>query len=279
MASNDFSYYEYSTTYNKVAYLKLLGKIEKPDFDQIIDNDRVVLSNSDFKLYINAIVDINYSDDQGNSLIHYICDYGTVMMLIDTISKGANLECENNDGKRPIHLVCKRKRLDMFWTILGYKVNIECADNYGRRPIHYICKYGNLYMLQRIHMEGAYLVPPDNQGCRPIHLICRYGTVEMLKFMIGCGVHLEYNLDHDGDRIIHTICRYGTVDMLAAVINRVDLQATSVHLEVYERSDYMTWPIFLDVTNRKRTTPREIVELYEREAEFKELLDRALKKK
>lgn len=244
MDRNDFDYYEYITTYDKKAYLEQLNKIQNPDFGQLVNeqNNSIVLTDRDFPLYLDKLVDINYRDGDGSSLIHYICAYGTASMFIEVANRGANLECADIYGQRPVHHICKRGELDMYWAIMGYEIDIECADIDGRRPIHYVCQYGTLHMIHCIIKKGAYLAPADNDGYRPIHLIAQYGDVNMLNNMIEYmssrgRVYLDYEVPKVG-KLIDIICLRGNVDMLAAVIDRVTLQKDDIErlLKVAEES-------------------------------------------
>jgi ankyrin repeat protein len=241
-----FSYFEYSNTYDRVAYLKQLAKIKVLELNGIIQKNKIVLNEYEFEIFIDKLEDINAIKNDDKALIHYVCQYGTVQMLKCIISRGANL---------------------------------ECADRNGDRPIHYVCQYGNIEMFRCIVDNGAYLVPANKSGTRPIHVIGRYGTADMLNYMIARGVSLEYFKNGNCDRLIHIICRYGSIDMLAAVIKLVDLWAVSYEmLQPPHRVDVTDerCRLLLDKANKGHCgggiTPLEIAELYKREPEFLALL-------
>lgn len=233
-------YKEYSTTYDKIAYLKQLAKIKEPNFYEIINMGRIFLTDYEFEMYVSKFEDIN-AMGAGGALINCVCRYGTLKMLEHVISCGANL---------------------------------ECADGYGNRPIHYVCQYGTNEMFRCIVDRGAYLVPANQNGYRPIHLIGQYGTVDMLNYMIARGVSLEYARNRGtvagaGDRLIHIICRYGTINKLAAVIDLVDLQSVSYELPPLNFRDGI---LNIDDFISRGESPLEIAKRHKRDPEFLALL-------
>ena len=103
-------------------------------------NDNIIIH------VINNMVDLHYqSNITGDTLMHFVCRYGTADIIKKAIDLfGVNImEYKNINGVYPIQNLCKFQP-DLVSTVqylIEKGVSYEKEDNKGARLIHYLCIY------------------------------------------------------------------------------------------------------------------------------------------
>ncbi|MBA3535022.1 MAG: ankyrin repeat domain-containing protein [Tatlockia sp.] len=77
------------------------------------------------------------SDENGCTLLHEACLYGSIEIAKYFLKIGANPDVQNNDGITPLHQVVQfSKNLPLIAELKKYKANMNIKDEYGMAPIH-----------------------------------------------------------------------------------------------------------------------------------------------
>ncbi len=122
-------------------------------------------------------------DDEGNNIIHLVCQYSNVPLLKMFIKNEINFDEKNNNGLTPFLLACKLNSSIEFIKLLKKKSDIKVCDNKGNNCLMYIAKNGNkeLYELfiKKINMKKFI----NKRGKDIIHKIVKGKNLEILKMV------------------------------------------------------------------------------------------------
>ena len=200
------------------------------NFDHKFINEEVIKKCPSYilKYIIDKCINLEASDNNGRSPIHYICRNSTPEIIKYIIDKNVNLEVEDDKKMRPIHIICRYSTPEIIKYIIDKNVDLECENIDKWRPIHIICRYSAPEMIKYIMDKNVNLECENINKWRPIHFICRYSTPEMIKYIIDKNVNLECETS-DKWRPIHFICRYSTPEIIKYIIDKnVNLECETI---------------------------------------------------
>lgn len=95
-------------------------------------------------------LDIERSDQHGNTPLIYAAQFGYVPVLKVLLRRGANVESTNLCKETPLIAALKRDQFDAAWELLDEDANYDCVDNDGNTPLK--------LALKRKHVEIAWFL-------------------------------------------------------------------------------------------------------------------------
>ena len=98
------------------------------------------------KEYIN----INYTDENGNTALHYACDEGNLKIVEILIQANCDTNIKNNNKQTPLHLSTKRGYFDISKMLIESGAILNIYDSEKNSPLHYICKNNYVELLRYI---------------------------------------------------------------------------------------------------------------------------------
>lgn len=134
---------------NYLELVKLLLKL-KPELLNLHDENKEtpVLYHAKehpilLELFVKYDFDITNTNDDGNTLLHNLCnnksvniDNSILKMFIELI------DMPNKKGETPIIICCQNNNEDLFYILKGMGANLNIQDYYGNTCYHYICSNG-----------------------------------------------------------------------------------------------------------------------------------------
>jgi ankyrin repeat protein len=90
---------------NKIAFMRRFNEIEPDDMELLIVDGNFILNIDEFKEFVDRCADLERADKSGNTILHYVCKYGSLDMLKYLMEYGVNINCVNGDGLQPIEVV------------------------------------------------------------------------------------------------------------------------------------------------------------------------------
>lgn len=123
-------------------------------------NKQIKINNiDDLNNFIAHSSDIYETDISGQTLLHYICSFGTEDMIIFLAEKYPSLiNSKSNDGSTPLHSICSTKnKLKAVEYLINKGADINAMDKNKYKPFHYAIKYNNLSLIDMFIAHGAYV--------------------------------------------------------------------------------------------------------------------------
>lgn len=171
------------------------GKVEKPKSAlwEAITNRDVEKA----KALISSNVDVNYADQQGNSILHQALLLGNVELIELLIATGANVDAQNNQGETPLHWVAsggigakgEEAMLKMAEVLIAHMADInKMSSTYGT-PLNKAAYNNKIQMAKLLIAHGADV---EGKGASPLSSAGVNGDyVEMAQLLVesGAGVN------------------------------------------------------------------------------------------
>jgi len=90
------------------------------------------------------------SFNDGQSLIHYAAEYGSVKCIEFLVGAGIDVDTKTETGRTPLHLACEYKQLSAITTLRSLKADITLQDNSGNIPLHYAARENDLECIKQL---------------------------------------------------------------------------------------------------------------------------------
>lgn len=88
--------------------------------------------------------DINFTDTNGFTALHYAARYGSDELCKILIHKKAKVNCINKKNQTPLHLAALNNKTYVIRLLLDSGANINAIDMAGNTPLHDACAMGNI---------------------------------------------------------------------------------------------------------------------------------------
>lgn len=157
----------------------------------IANNDNITPSmlllqkraNSVFKLMLQKGINVNATDNDGNTLLFYALRYNLFDTANDLIEKGASVNIQNNNGITPLMIAACASDIAPIKAILNKEVNIDFQDLYYKNTALDLAISRYNEEIAKILLDaGASCSLSDIEGC----------TALMLCASKGCKLTMEY---------------------------------------------------------------------------------------
>ncbi len=151
---------------------------------------------------------------------------GNFSAMVELISQGANINCEDKFKNNLLHWATKQMTLDVGvrLNILKYlvdkkKININKGNNLGESPLTNIIKKGHLSIVTYLIQNGADVNQEPNKEAEynPLKWACLEGHLDIVKELVKYGADVNH-LDKWGDSALRVACRQNRVDVIKFLI-------------------------------------------------------------
>ena len=181
-----------------------------------------------------TVLSVNTKDSEGNTPLHYACEYSCVEIAQFLIDQGCDQTILNNKGELALHLAC-RKSLTITQMLTNCDVNTLNFD--GNAPIHVACSnYWNeddiaVYLIEEAKCDVNI---PDKGGRYALHMACLRSLRTTKLLLQKCDINCE---DPDGNTALHIVCSGGRYKSIAYLLEnelcRADIQNKSGDLPLH----------------------------------------------
>jgi len=83
---------------------------------------------------INAKADINDSDDNGDTGLHWACKKGYHTMILELHRAKANINKTNNKGWTPLHIACHENSMECARNLINCKGSLDNFETDNLTP-------------------------------------------------------------------------------------------------------------------------------------------------
>ncbi|KAK6194550.1 hypothetical protein SNE40_000167 [Patella caerulea] len=192
--------------------------------------------------------DPNFTTGNGLSLLHKCCIEGNVTSAEIIISRGADVNKQDDDWWTPLHVACYRDNPELIQLLLNNGSNVKILDVDNNFPIDYaplgseswsiMCNHHNdngidKEMLKKIRMEGSSCVKleiegfvnhgvnvskPLTEGITWLHIVCANGYKKALKLLLDNRADVNA-VDYNGWTPLHVAAKYGEKRVVEILMN------------------------------------------------------------
>ncbi|GBN55736.1 Tankyrase-1 [Araneus ventricosus] len=209
-------------------------------------------------------IEINTSDEQGNTPLHYASQFGNIAVVKLLLDLGATYVAKNKQGKTPfqvadndntkvlLNLVGTLFRFVKSGNIVAVKKCIQqqrcivnAKDNEGHHPLHWAASNGHISILKFLLEAGADPTYVTNKGNTPLHIAVSKGFLvitEVLLQFVKCDEldnFMNIQTQGTGATSLHVAAKKGFKDIIKVLLK---------HGAVY------------NVKNNENKTPLELFE-------------------
>jgi ankyrin repeat protein len=127
--------------------------------------------------------DVNAKDDHGETPLHWASQRGHVLVVIELLEHGADIE-STSFGRTPLHCACRKGHLAVVNELLSRGANTEEKDTQGDTPLHDASERGHFPVVKALLSGGADILAVNEYGFLPIHVAVRNGKSEVAKYLL-----------------------------------------------------------------------------------------------
>ena len=161
----------------------LLGAVRTGDFERV-------------KHLIHNGADINASDKDGNTALHWASTMGNTKIINLLISYFADINAQNKDGYTALHCVFQGGHIEVMKLLIhnGADLNAVCNDGYS--VLHLAAIYphtkNSVDIIKFLIHSGANVNATNKEGNTPLHLTSvRYSGPEIVELLINARTDLK----------------------------------------------------------------------------------------
>ncbi|XP_062573888.1 putative ankyrin repeat protein RF_0381 [Saccostrea cucullata] len=169
------------------------------------------------------------TDADGINALHAAAWGGNIDLFKFLLGKGFDINVSENEGKTVLHFCCLNGQLDMFmYLVKTYPQLLDVKDNEGENALHAAALGGNLAILKFLLGKGFDIKTRGGDGKTVLHRCCMNGKLDMCRFLIENYPHLLYIKDSIGVNILHAAAWGGNVDLLKFLLGKgLDIRVSS----------------------------------------------------
>ena len=122
--------------------------------------------------FVNAgvIINVSFSDLNGNNVLHECIDIGDIILTQIFIDAKANVNNKNKDGNTPLHYSVYNENIEFIKLFIKHGANINAQNLEGNTPLHIAYKLGRIDIVDLLKELGANINIKNISGKIPADL-------------------------------------------------------------------------------------------------------------
>ena len=155
------------------------------------------------KLILNHGHDVNFEGKEGNRPIHHAAIVGSIKMFEFLVKNGADVTVKDNDGDSIIHYACNYDRnIDIIKYFIDNGFDFDTKNNDGYTPLLIAIRYGCSNIATFLIEKNLSIYICDNFGDAPLHFCAHYKQFHPMKVLIEKKVDINAK-NLDGKTALH----------------------------------------------------------------------------
>lgn len=142
---------------------------------------------------------------------------GHCHLLEMMISRGADVNCRDENGQTPMTLACIGKHVSAVKLLIEKGSDLNKRTNKGPTPLMWTCSTGNKKIADLLLINGADIDKSDYEGTTPVMWSRQRSDDTMLDFLIYRGANLNKGDNHAWTSLMWT-CFYGLTNIVDIII-------------------------------------------------------------
>jgi ankyrin repeat protein len=116
--------------------------------------------------------------DEKNTALHHACFIASPGLISFLLTKGAQVNPQNDAGETPLHEACSRYGTsgETIRRLVLHGANINALDKNGHSPLINACKHTSIEVIQCLVANGAVVKTYGDNDYHPLHAACQRDT-------------------------------------------------------------------------------------------------------
>ncbi|XP_046546391.1 uncharacterized protein LOC124256427 isoform X2 [Haliotis rubra] len=178
-----------------------------------------------FLLFCEKGADISAVDEDGQTILHYLCmksGSDTTIQLV--LKRGCDATVTDHSRKTALHYLCAKRHIDkdLFTALIQRDCNVNMCDKWGKNVLHYLCE-SSVFDREIFHIAFSHRVDVsaiDIFGNTPLHYAAETShPLKVIDLLIQNGSNINCR-NARGDTISLRLCKFNVLqrDLLEYLI-------------------------------------------------------------
>ncbi|MBN8829029.1 MAG: ankyrin repeat domain-containing protein [Sphingobacteriia bacterium] len=185
-------------TYKTIPFLNIVNNNQKLKeiYELLLKLNTSLINNLNYNnktlnvdFHISRGVDINCTDNDENTPLHFTVKNGSVKTVEALLKKGAEIDIRNIYNQTPLHEAVRYGQENIVKLLILYKANLEAKTKIGFTPLHLAAHNGYLNITKDLIEAGAKLNIKNNEGRTPLQTAEEEGKLEVVLYL--SNIHKE----------------------------------------------------------------------------------------
>jgi hypothetical protein len=150
----------------------------------------------DLKNHLLLGADINETNAQGWTPLHFAAVRGQAGCAKVLVSQGARLDMRTGTEKTPLHFAADRGFLEITETLLAGGADLAARDDEGWTPLHYAAEKDRVDVAACLIKAGSEVDARSRRGGTPLHEAAASASPEMIRLLLGSGAEKAVRADN-----------------------------------------------------------------------------------
>ncbi|KAL3989492.1 Ankyrin repeats (3 copies) family protein [Acanthocheilonema viteae] len=197
-------------------------------------------------LLIEVTHDIGYQTADGNTALHFACQFGRIARSKSLIAKGVPVNAVTNQGVSALHMASRHGYDLIVKHLLGAGADCNLKTKSGLTALHYAAFHGYVVVARTLYINGANIGEVDRIGRTALHMAAQSSSSNsefMINYLLSTNIMIS-KVDCKGRSALHYAARSGFFDAIQKLLaadaraNEQDqLGYTPLHYAVQSPSD------------------------------------------
>ena len=166
---------------------------------------------------VEGQVDVNCSDSEGKTCVHYTAENGQPKILQLMLENGGHPDILDKFDRSPLHYACEKGHSKCVNLLLKFGSSLDIFDSYGSTPLIYAVKCGSYDSVEQLLGKGADVELTRNGTLPPLLLALAAKHVEIAELLLMNGVDVSV-IDKTGRSALHYAAQYTTQAIVENII-------------------------------------------------------------
>ncbi|MHC4926885.1 MAG: ankyrin repeat domain-containing protein [Planctomycetota bacterium] len=160
------------------------------------------------KSYAEQNDDWQFTDEAGNTFLHWVAENDKPNWVEWAIEKGIDVDVASKFGKTPLHRAAKFGKTAAMRVLIEYKADINAEDALGNTPLHLAMFKGQTKAIEMLLTQKASINATNHYGMTPLHYFDCGGTRQARLIQTLLASEADPTIqDFKGETVLHLAAR------------------------------------------------------------------------
>ncbi|KAH9191896.1 hypothetical protein AeNC1_006127 [Aphanomyces euteiches] len=157
--------------------------------------------------------DVNLKNKHGQTALHEAADSRHFDVVKTLLDNGALVDIVDSTGGTPLHEAAENGHLDITTLLLEHKAQVDVLNNKGDTPLHWASQSNHLDVVKVLLAHGANVDAANNELWTSLHLAAMKGYLDVVKELLAQNATLDV-IDDTGNTPLHKASKHGNMDIV-----------------------------------------------------------------
>ena len=171
--------------------------------------------------------DLNMTDSQGLTALHFSIENGSYELVKLIVDKGTDIHLKTEDGMNCLHFASCNGHLNLCKILINkHEFDLHMSDNDGWTSLHYSARNGSYDLVKFFADKGADIHLKTITGFNCLHLAANNGHLNLCRNLIDKYEFNTHVTDNEGFTALHCSAKSGSYELIKLFVDK----GTDIHL-------------------------------------------------